>query len=120
MSEHYTQTDQHIWQLDAVRVLDLILRVEVKNPQGLPPLAWRLPGGRELIGEPTTGTDREKAEAVRAWARSLHGRATARDLGHGVQRLTFTGPFANAGVDMVTITITTTVDAAEAGAGGDR
>ncbi|HBF84421.1 MAG TPA: hypothetical protein DD420_32180 [Streptomyces sp.] len=119
MAEHVTPTDQHIWQLDAVRVLDLILATEIKKPQPLPPLAWRLPGGRDLIGEPQPGTDQEKAATVRAWAKSLYGQVQIRDLGHGVQRHTVSGPFAAAGgVDMVTITITTTVDADQLG--GDQ
>nr|WTE08795.1 hypothetical protein OH765_40345 [Streptomyces anulatus]WTE08807.1 hypothetical protein OH765_40275 [Streptomyces anulatus] len=106
-----TPADHHLWQLDAVNVLDLILRTEVKRGEALPPLAWRLPGGRELIGEPHPGTDQQRADAVRAWGRSLGAPVKVRDLGDSQESHTMTAPFAANAHHMVDITITTTVAA---------
>lgn len=106
-----TPTDHHLWQLDALRVLELILRTEARKTDVLPPLAWRLPGGRELIGEPHPGTDQERADAVRAWGRSLGAPVAVRDLGDGTARHTLTAPFAANAHHMVEITVTATVAA---------
>ncbi|MFD4239837.1 hypothetical protein [Streptomyces sp. NPDC058542] len=105
-----TPADHHLWQLDAVNVLELILRTEARKADVLPPLAWRLPGGRELIGEPHPGTDQERADAVRAWGRSLGAPVKVRDQGD-MERHTMTCPVAANAHHMVEITVTATVAA---------